>query len=599
MDESGVQQGGPGLTVGNPSPAILHEKVAPAPGGEEWEMYGRIVKFLPRSKKEIVDLGLDTRWKYVFSYADRYHPDVKVPEKLGHTRTGVGPTAAEKTAQHWYNEARNAINKRQARLQDHKVARNTIMFLGDGMSVPTLAAARTLLGQRQGLAGEEAELSFESFPTVGLAKTYCVDHQIADSACTATAYLCGVKNNYGTLGVTGAVPRYDCPASENTNNHLESMAAWALKSGKDVGIVTTTRITHASPSGAYARIADRNWEHDGQVRAAGYDPTRCPDIAHQLIHTEPGKSFKVILGGGRRNFLPNITDEEGMLGLRTDERNLIEEWLNDKNERNLNGEYIWNREQLMAHMESPPEYLLGLFESDHLQYNLEADTTTEPTLAELTEIAIRSLNRNEKGFFLFVEGGRIDHAHHENYVHLALDETIELSKAVERSMEMLPEDDTLIVVTADHAHVMAFNGYTQRGGDIIGPSDQVDSNGIRYKTISYTNGPGAREQTDGVRPDVFDEHNVGDTRWRAHADVPLYSETHGGDDVAVFARGPHHHMFSGLYEQSQIPHLMAYAGCFDIVSETHPHCNTAHTLRSPLLIVLLLAAASLARTMFR
>nr|AFI81421.1 alkaline phosphatase 1 [Diatraea saccharalis] len=532
--------------------------------------------------------------------ADRYHPDAKGLGKLKNARTGVGPSAAEKTAQYWYNEALNGINKRQARLQDDKVARNTIMFLGDGMSVPTLAAARTLLGQRQGLAGEEAELSFESFPTVGLAKTYCVDHQIADSACTATAYLCGVKNNYGTLGVTGEVSRNDCPASENTNNQLESIAAWALKNGKDVGIVTTTRITHASPSGAYARTANRNWEHNGQVQEANFDPTRCPDIAHQLIHTEPGKSFKVILGGGRRNFIPNsFTDEEGQLGLRTDQRNLINEWRNDKNARNLSNAYIWNRDQLMANMQSPPEYLLGLFESDHLQYNLEADKTTEPTLTELTEIAIRSLNRNEKGFFLFVEGGRIDHAHHDNYVHLALDETIELSKAVERSMGLLPEDDTLIVVTADHAHVMAFNGYTQRGGDILGPSDSVDSNDIRYKTISYTNGPGAREQIDGVRPDVFDEDNAGDTRWRAHADVPLGSETHGGDDVAVFARGPHHHMFAGLYEQSQIPHLMAYAGCFDTISENPPHCNTAHALRSPLLTVLFIVVVSLVRTLFR
>ncbi|CAG9789034.1 unnamed protein product [Diatraea saccharalis] len=533
------------------------------------------------------------------AHGDRYHPDIDLQFEAeeGTTRTNAVPLDVEYTAQYWYEEAHEAINKKEARFQGHGIARNVIMFLGDGMSVPTLAAARTLLGQRQGRTGEEAQLSFESFPTIGLSKTYCVNQQIADSACTATAYLCGVKNNYGTLGVTAAVPRHNCSASEDPANRLESIAAWALEKGKDIGIVTTTRITHASPAGAYARTANRNWEHDGNVRAAGFDPASCPDIANQLIHTLPGKAFKVILGGGRQNFLPNtVRDDENMLGLRTDQRNLIEEWQNDKSERNLSNAYIWNREQLMKNMESPPEYLLGLFEANHLQYNLEANKTTEPTLAELTEIAIRSLNRNEKGFFLFVEGGRIDHAHHANYPHLALDETIELSKAVERSMELLPEDDTLLVVTADHAHVMAFNGYRRRGGDIIGRSGSLDLNRVPYMTISYTNGPGARAQTEGLRPDVLDDDNYGSPRWRTHADVPLGSETHGGDDVAVFARGPHHHMFAGLYEQSQIPHLMAYAGCFDGAAETHKHCNAnaAHSLGSPLLAVLLLAMISFA-----
>ncbi|KOB62783.1 Alkaline phosphatase [Operophtera brumata] len=166
------------------------------------------------------------------------------------------------------------------------------MFLGDGMSVPTLAAARTLLGQRRGAPGEEAQLAFEAFPTVGLAKTYCVDAQIADSACTATAYLCGVKNNEATIGVTAAVPRYDCDASTDPTTHVSSIAEWALADGRDAGIVTTTRVTHASPSGAYAKVAERDWENDAMVKADGADTERCPDIAHQLVHMEPGNRFK-------------------------------------------------------------------------------------------------------------------------------------------------------------------------------------------------------------------------------------------------------------------------------------------------------------------
>ncbi|XP_045451271.1 membrane-bound alkaline phosphatase-like [Melitaea cinxia] len=464
------------------------------------------------------------------------------------------------------------------------------MFLGDGMSIPTLAAARTLLGQRENHTGEESHLFFETFPTIGLAKTYCVDSQIPDSACTATAYLCGVKANRGTLGVTAEVPRWDCPASVDTSSHLESIAAWALADGRDAGIVTTARVTHASPAGAYANIANRDWENDAEVRADQHDPELCRDIAYQLVHTYPGNQFKVILGGGRREFLPNdVVDEEGTTGRRLDGRHLIEEWQMDKIMRNVSYQYVWNREQLLSVDNDLPDYLLGLFEASHLQYNLQANNYTEPTLAELTETAIRSLSRNKKGFFLFVEGGRIDHAHHENQVELALDETIELSKAVNRAAELLSEDDSLIVVTSDHAHVMSFNGYTHRGGDILGPSDGIGDDGIPYMTLSYTNGPGYRPYVDNHRVDVTSEENYRDLNWRSHAEIPLASETHGGEDVAVFAWGPQNTMFSGMYEQNQIPHLMAYAAC---IGPGRQACSSATTnaltavLLTPLLLLI-------------
>lgn len=209
------------------------------------------------------------------------------------------------------------------------------------------------------------------------------------------------------------------------------------------------------------------------------------------------------MGGGRREFLPeDKIDEEGTAGKRLDGRNLIEEWQMDKIKRNVSYQYVWNRDQLLSVGDDLPEYLLGLFEGNHMQYHLESDPRTEPTLAELTEIAIRSLSRNDKGFFLFVEGGRIDHAHHDNQVELALDETIELSKAVERAASLVSQNDTLIVVTSDHAHVMTFNGYTHRGGDILGPSDELGDDGVPYMTLSYANGPGHRPHQKNGRIDV-------------------------------------------------------------------------------------------------
>ncbi|KPI99720.1 Membrane-bound alkaline phosphatase [Papilio xuthus] len=493
--------------------------------------------------------------------ADLYHPDREAPRAA----VTLNSNPAEMTANYWMDEAQAAIRARKARLRDaaaEHTARNVVMFLGDGMSVTTLAAARTLLGQRQGRTGEESQLAFETFPTVGLTKTYCVDTQIADSACSATAYLCGAKANRGTLGLTAAVPRRDCAAASEPSAHLDSIAAWALADGRDAGIVTTTRVTHASPAAAYARAANRNWENDGSVRSNNQDPNICRDIAHQLVHSYPGNQFKVILGGGRREFIPTSSiDEEGTPGRRTDGRNLIEEWQIDKISRNVTYQYVWNRSQLASAARNIPDYLLGLFEGSHLQYNMQADAASEPTLSELTEVAIRSLSRNEKGFFLFVEGGRIDHAHHANRPQLALDETLEMSAAVARAAELLSDDDSLIVVTADHAHVMTLNGYSPRGTDILGPSNDRDEAGVPYMTLSYSNGPGFRSHHNVTRPDVTTESNFRALSWRSHVDVPLASETHGGEDVAVFARGPQHAMFAGLYEQSQLPHLMAYAAC--------------------------------------
>ena len=205
----------------------------------------------------------------------------------------------------------------------------------------------------------------------------------------------------------------------------------------------------------------------------------------------------------------DFIDEEGSPGRRTDNRNLIEEWKKDKLDRGVTHEYVWNREQLMRANNTQPEFLLGLFENNHCQYNMKANLETEPTLTEMTEVAIRSLSRNEKGFFLFVEGGRIDHAHHDNLVELALDETLEMDKAVARAAEMLSEDDSLIVVTADHSHVMAFNGYSERGHDILGPSTDKGNDSMPYMTLSYTNGPGFRAHIDGIRPDVTKEKNFG------------------------------------------------------------------------------------------
>lgn len=263
-------------------------------------------------------------------------------------------------------------------------------------------------------------------------------------------------------------------------------------------MVTTTRVTHASPAGVYAHVANRDWEDDTEQA----NPA-CRDIAFQAIHGLTGSNLNVLLGGGRARFLPkNTTDEEGSEGRRSDGRNLIEEWLYAK--RAEKAAYVWNRAELL-NLQDDVDYLLGLFEADHLKYHLEANAETEPTLAELTEAALKVLGKSDSGYFLFVEGGRIDHAHHDTKAKKAFDETVEFSKAIHRAVELTNREDTLIVVTSDHAHTMSISGYPDRGTDIFDTIGNGDD-GLPYSTISYANGPGYAIEGNGKRRNMSHEN---------------------------------------------------------------------------------------------
>uniref|UniRef100_A0A182RTZ7 Alkaline phosphatase n=1 Tax=Anopheles funestus TaxID=62324 RepID=A0A182RTZ7_ANOFN len=467
----------------------------------------------------------------------------------------------EKTAQYWNIGAQLKLKEHVMRQPNLNIAKNVIFFLGDGMSIPTLAASRMYLGQQQGHTGEESQLSFEEFPDVGLVKTYCVDKQVADSACTATAYLCGVKANYATIGVTAAVNYGNCAASNDPRNHVQSIMAWAQAAGKATGIVTTTRVTHASPAGTYAHTASRDWESDADVVRTGGDPTQCPDIATQLIYGDTGKNFRVILGGGRRKFLPRtMKDEEGFRGQRQDGANLISQWYYGKPLGTAR--YVSNRQDLMALNFTEVDYLLGLFSSDHLKFHLDARPEVDPTLGDLTYAAIRMLQKYPEGYVLFVEGGKIDLAHHFTKARKSLDETVQLSEAVQVARQLTSPDDTLLVVTADHSHTMTLSGYATRGSDILGLNSQIsDGDQKPYTTLAYANGPGGPQPGPmGQRPNIT-ESMIKDQEFQFPKVVPMKYETHGGDDVALFAYGPWSHLFGGMYEQNVIPHLIGYAAC--------------------------------------
>ncbi|GBP05334.1 hypothetical protein EVAR_76767_1 [Eumeta japonica] len=155
-------------------------------------------------------------------------------------------------------------------------------------------------------------------------------------------------------------------------------------------------------------------------------------------------------------------------------------------------------------------------------------------------------------------GGRIDTAHHESKAMKALDETAELAKAVETAVRMVDLEETLVVVTSDHSHTMTYNGYSRRGSNVLGLANKMNSSsGLPYSILSYATGPGHRSDSNhDFRLDDMDSLN-----YTYPSLFPMVRETHGGEDVAVFAAGPWAHLFTGNYEQNFIPHAIAYAAC--------------------------------------
>jgi len=204
-----------------------------------------------------------------------------------------------------------------------------------------------------------------------------------------------------------------------------------------------------------------------------------------------------------------------------------------------------------------------------MDYKLKSNIEKQPTLQEMTNKAIELLQKEPNGFVLFVEGGLIDHAHHETWAKLALDETVEFSIAVAEAVTMTSEDDTLIVVTSDHAHTMSMAGYPHRGENILGTPHSLAMDNMTYTTLSYANGPKAGYQNDSSchRINVTSE-DFNNINFRYPSLVFLDAETHGGDDVMVFARGPWAHLFTGNFEQNYIPIAMAYAAGISMDNST-------------------------------
>lgn len=465
-----------------------------------------------------------------------------------------GTTKISQAESTWYVSGQAALAKRKRQRVIEGPAKNVILFIADGHGITSNTALRILDGQRAGGSGEEHVLSFETFPHLALAKTYNTDAQVPDSAGTATAMLTGVKTRAGVLSVNESVTRGDCVDAQD--NHLTTAFELAEDAGLATGVVTTARLTHATPAAAYAHSAERNYEDDSRLSAAQKE-AGCEDIAAQFAGLD--YQLDVAMGGGRRHFLPReITDSEGLPGKRGDKRNLIEEWQTQY----PSGQYIENQSEFDALQQTLP--VLGLFNSSHMHYEVDraSDIGGEPSLADMTAKAITLLSQNKKGFFLLVESGRVDHGHHAGNAYRALEDGRAYAKAVAKAVSMVNNNETLIIATADHSHTLTMAGYAGRGNPILGLSKTIDkegdsrailaNDGLPYTTLGYANGPGAQIK----RISSEDHEHVTGKDYIQPALVPLDSETHGGEDVAIYAQGPGAWLFDGTVEQHYIFHVI-------------------------------------------
>ncbi|WP_428927854.1 alkaline phosphatase [Marinibacterium sp. SX1] len=463
----------------------------------------------------------------------------------------------------WFTDAQAMLETHLARTANTATAKNVIVLVADGNGVGTNYATRVFMGQQNGALGEEWVMPYEQPEFYSaLVKTYNINAQTPDSAPTAGAMNSGVKQRFNLINLGEDGIHDDC--STEADNKLTIFSEIVSGMDKSVGIVSTARITHATPAAVYAKTANRNWEDAVPEGCEG-----SKDIATQLIDAMEAGTIDFAMGGGGRYFLPDGTELGGLSGRRADGVNLVER------AEGLGAAFVTDQAGFDALDLTADAPILGLYENSHMMY--EVDRADEPSLAEMTKAAIEYLSKNENGYYLEIEAGRVDHANHAGNAARTLTDGVAFAEAVAMADELTSDEDTLIIVTADHEHAIAFNGYCGRGSDILGLCMGVSQTGIEhngepnlaadgkpYTVVGYLNGSGSVlvEQEDGTysgaRPDVTQEEAT-DVDYVQQTLIPMSSETHSGEDVAIYAKGPWAHLFDGTIEQNYIFHVMNHA----------------------------------------
>lgn len=473
-----------------------------------------------------------------------------------------------------------------AEARDRK-AHNVIFFLGDGMGQPAITAARILSkgmteGKYHGL------LEMDQMDALGHIGTSGMESIATDSANSMSAYMTGHKSEAAAMGV------YPANAPDPDDHPRVETMAELLKRSLDmaIGIVSTAEIQDATPAAVFAHTRER----------AEY-----VSIMDQAL--QDAQRADVILGGGSAALLPRSEADSA----REDDRDLRQEF------RDLGYTYVDTRTALLEAAEGgPPRRLLGTFHPENLDVFLDRthpqrrrddlDFPDQPSLVEMTEVALAALEDREEGFFLMVEAASIDKMEHPMDGPRVVYDTIEFDQAIGVAKRWAEgRDDTLIVVTADHNHSMSIVGTHDRrdtptpdrqGNKVYGDSGfptYVDVDGDGYPDdpdpdvqlfFGWSNHP---DHTDDFQHnDEFDEPALLDDTERA-VDNPdrdpealeqignlPYDQTncvHTVEDVSVFASGPGASRFNGFLDNTEI--FFAIADALELRPPVDDHTDRA------------------------
>ncbi|PJC88142.1 alkaline phosphatase [Vibrio sp. HA2012] len=281
-------------------------------------------------------------------------------------------------------------------------------MIGDGLSSAQRQITEYYLQEQK--KDTNYHLTINSMPVTGIITTQSASSLVTDSAAAGTALATGVKTDNGVIALT--------PDGQK----LETLLEGAQKQGKATGLITTTRLTHATPATFAAKNKNRNAENE---------------IAEDYVNA----NIDFLAGGGFRNF---ITGEGSK---RKDDRNLVTEFKKLGYTTFIGKD---SSESLMNYQPKSGDHVLALLTKSHLPYDLDRQVT--PSLAQLTDKGIELLSKDKDGFFLMVEGGRIDHAAHANDIAGVIGDTIAFDNAVKSAVDFYNKHpkETLIVVVGDH-----------------------------------------------------------------------------------------------------------------------------------------------------
>jgi alkaline phosphatase len=403
--------------------------------------------------------------------------------------------------------------------------------------------------------------------------TFSNDAQTTDSAPSMAAYMTGVKMNNEVISMSSDTKAYNssgaaytsgrdstCPSTGN-GTPVPTILETAIAKGKSTGVVSTARLTHATPAATYSHICNRNAENDIASQAVP---------SHANFNKALGKGVDVLMGGDSSYWQPGV-------GKSTRKDNLVDAL------KTSGYTFVSDLTTMNAAPVTSGTKLLGLFDQaqaqGHMSYEADRDPTKEPSLAQMTKKAIDILKTNSNGYFLMVEGGRIDHALHGTNAYRALTDTIAFDDAIKVALDNVDLTNTLIVVTADHDHTMAFNGYPSKGNNILGKVDnyvnvkkgvsQLSTDKLPFTTLVFGNGSGngnittnggaTRSSTradltniDTTTKDFTQEYGV-------QFSTSVGSETHGGGDVMLFSTGAGNSGFKGTLDNTKVYGLIKSA----------------------------------------